>query len=177
MYDDLFESCDVLGRKEMIAYDLIKSDLPEAGFKITYQGGDLCYDGFDLNRQITFKLHCSDVDSDWEVVEESGSGTCHVFLSKNTPFGCPISGGSSGHIGWWWLIGVCALFWLYFAGGMAINFLRGKTGDDMIPHYAFWVSISNHLQEFVGLATTKAKSGIEAVKEKIAKRNTNYEMV
>lgn len=64
MYDDLFESCDILGRKEMISYGLIKPSVPDAGFKITYQGGDLCYDGFDLNRAITFKLHCAQYESD-----------------------------------------------------------------------------------------------------------------
>lgn len=75
------------------------------------------------------------------------------------------------------MIALFAVFWLYFAGGMAINFLRGKEGDEIIPHHTLWVKLADKLQDFVGSATTKAKQGIEIVKEKVTKKSTNYEMV
>ncbi|CAG9321825.1 unnamed protein product [Blepharisma stoltei] len=181
LWDEIFESCDILGRQEMTSYGLINPNNPQAGFKITYGGGDLCsesYEGLDsIKRAATFKLHCSNYETEWEVVEESGFGYCHVFLTKNTPAGCPVT--STFHIRkeWWYLAGFLGFVWVYFAGGIIINSIRGIRGSDAIPHYKFFEGLLEKIQGIFGSVFVKAKEKYMIAKEKIAKKNTSYEMV
>lgn len=66
--DDKFETCSVVGRHEMTTLHNINLMRPKEGVKITYHGGDACPGGgFDMRRQIIFRIKCSDVEGDWEL--------------------------------------------------------------------------------------------------------------
>jgi hypothetical protein len=43
VFDGFFEVCEVIGRHEMEQITLLKRNKPEAGIRISYGGGSLCY--------------------------------------------------------------------------------------------------------------------------------------
>ncbi|EFA75130.1 hypothetical protein PPL_11204 [Heterostelium album PN500] len=140
------------------------------GANMTYFKGSVCGNG--RPRQLSLVCSC-DLTADpikFSKIEEPVSCMYNIYCSSK--YACPGaaapstgSGGGKGIGGGWIFIivlVVCTV--LYLAGGVTYNHkIRGLTGKEMIPNYAFW-------SDFPGLL----KDGIFFIKGKITGTGSSY---
>ncbi|CAG9312355.1 unnamed protein product [Blepharisma stoltei] len=81
------DECVILGNHEFSAYKSFEfAGSEKKGIKIMYLEGDKCKKNDFGNRIITFQLVCSDIESDFQLLNDIND--CNLVLEKYTYLGC-----------------------------------------------------------------------------------------
>ena len=141
LIDGSVESCSILGRSDMQSVETFSK-----GIIVTYGGGDICYDAnLYTSRQISFRLSCSMVEGQWNVIQSYSENGCTVILEMKTNAGCPKP------IGFDYIAGIIVAFeiiTLYLAIGGTILYLQGYTFKDV--YHSSLEAAREKIQSFFG---------------------------
>lgn len=96
--NSLSRACYVLGGlATMPTWSLSNPLDPNAGFKITYTGGDKC-GGVGARRKVVLNFMCAPHAAHTRIIDESESPICNYQLTIVSPYACPSSGWSHGWV-------------------------------------------------------------------------------
>lgn len=120
---------------------MIDTENPNAGIKVTYNGGEMCDDSddwFEIGepRSVTFSLKCADYqDENFKKLNSFDFIQCSAEFEFHTPYGCPEGLFSKGTSFFSYVFYFLLVFFIYIGIGVYYNTtFKGLSGWDAFPN-------------------------------------------